>query len=157
MRVCVFVCVHAPECLGKAQRKGPGHRTSLLQGRLPAADPLISGNKGGRACNSSKIAHGVGGVEGCRESDTMPCGPRISYDQLKRQYTELISPLSSKGKCLMCRKASEKRRTEIKEVQMNGRIHHLSCCVYCALLIWSVIMCMCVACMWLCVTSSAVH
>lgn len=64
--VCVMcVSVHTPGCLGNPQRKGPGHRTSLLQGPLPAADPLISGNKEGRVSNSSKIASGVGGVEGC--------------------------------------------------------------------------------------------
>ena len=54
--VFVYVSMQTPEFLGNPQRKGPGDRTSLLQGPLPAADPLISGNKGGRACNSSKIA-----------------------------------------------------------------------------------------------------
>ena len=62
------VSMQTPECLGNRERKGPGRRTSLLQGPLPAADPLISGNKGGRAFNSSKIARGV---EGCGESDAM--------------------------------------------------------------------------------------
>lgn len=79
MRMCVWM--QTPECLGNHQRKGPGRRTSLLQGPLPEADPLISGNKGGRATNSSKIAWGVGGVEGCRESDAMPHSARISCGQ----------------------------------------------------------------------------
>ncbi len=79
MCICVCVSMQTPEYLGNPQRKGPGHRTSLLRGPLPAPDPLISGNKGGRASNSSKIARGVGGVEGCRESDAMPHSARISY------------------------------------------------------------------------------
>lgn len=86
MCICVlYVSMQTPECLGNPERKGPGHRTSLLQGPLPAADPLISGNKEGRACNSSKIACGVGGVEGCSQSDAMPYSARISYGQLKKQ------------------------------------------------------------------------
>lgn len=54
--VCICVSMQTPECLGNHERKGPGHRTSLLQGPLPAADPLISGNKGRRVSNSPKIA-----------------------------------------------------------------------------------------------------
>lgn len=85
--VCMCVSLQTPECLGNPERKGPGHRTSLLQGPLPATDPLISANKGGRAFNSSKIARGVEGVEGCRESDAMLNSAHISYGRLKKQNT----------------------------------------------------------------------
>lgn len=87
--VCMCVSMQTPECLGNPQRKGPSHRTSLLQGPLPAADPLISGNKGGRVSNSSKIARGVGGVEGCRGSDAVSHIACVSsgQSQLKKRST----------------------------------------------------------------------
>lgn len=97
MRV-MCVSVQTPGCLGNPQRKGPGHRTSLLQGPLPAADPLISGNKEGRVSNSSKIASAVRGVEGCvgrgegrGGSDATAHVACISSSQLKKQASELIS------------------------------------------------------------------
>lgn len=84
--------MQTPERLGKPQRKGLGHRTSLLQGPLPAADPLISGNKGGRE-SSSKIARGVGGVKGCRGPDAMSYIASISgcQSQQKKRSTWLTT------------------------------------------------------------------
>lgn len=59
------VSAQTPGCLGNPQRKVPVIGHPCCRVHSPAADPLISGNKGGRASNSSKIASRVGGVEGC--------------------------------------------------------------------------------------------
>lgn len=55
-RAQVRVSMQTPEFLGNAQRKGLGHRTSLLQAPVQRETSLIRGNKGGRVCRSSKIA-----------------------------------------------------------------------------------------------------
>lgn len=64
MCLCVFLRKHLG-VLATLRGKDPviGHPCS--RAHSPAADPLISGNKEGRVSNSSKIASGVGGVEGC--------------------------------------------------------------------------------------------
>lgn len=97
MCLCVCPCKHL-SFLATPRGRVPVVGHPCCRAHSPAADPLISGNKRGRACNSSKIARGVGGLEGCRESDAMLHSARICYGQSrqKKQYTSLISPLSYK-------------------------------------------------------------
>lgn len=130
----VFVCVCACVCLCtwvSWQPSEEGSRPSDIPAAKPTPyrRPLISKNKRGRACNSSKIARGVEGVEGCKESDAMPCSARIHYELLNNTLWR-----ENKGEVLL----------------MSGRIHSLPCCVYCAfdnVNLESKCICVCV-CMW---------
>lgn len=64
MCLCVFLRKHLG-VLATLRGKVPVIGHPCCRAHSPAADPLISGNKEGRVSNSSKIASGVGGVEGC--------------------------------------------------------------------------------------------
>lgn len=62
--LCVFLRKHLG-VLATLRGKVPVIGLPCCRAHSPAADPLISGNKEGRVSSSSKIAPGVGGVEGC--------------------------------------------------------------------------------------------
>lgn len=64
MCLCTFLRKHLG-VLATLRGKVPVIGHPCCRAHSPTADPLISGNKEGRVSNSSKIASGVGGVEGC--------------------------------------------------------------------------------------------
>lgn len=137
--MCMCVSMQTPECLGNPQRKVPSHRTSLLQRLLPAAGPLISGNKRGRVFSSSKIARGVGGVEGCTRSDSVSHIACISI--CKSQLKKLLSYKQE------AKKVMENCRSE-EGFTVGDRSVRLITCLRCSIVCVHVSLCAC-GCMWL--------
>lgn len=133
--VCMCVSMQTPECLGNPQRKVPSHRTSLLQRLLPAAGPLISGNKRGRAFSSFKIA--VGGVEGCTRSDSVSHIACISIckSQLKKCYKQ------------EAKKVMENCRSE-EGFTVGDCFVRLITCLWCSIVCLHLSLCVC-GCVWL--------